>query len=300
MNSSIEGCSLADTLAPVMTDTRSIDILMITYRRPHYTRLALDRLLATCDESMRVWLWHNGDHAETLELVKSYESHPRVHRFHHCPENLRLREPTNWLFRESTGAFVTKVDDDCLMPFGWADTLRAAMDEEPRFGMLGCWRFQEEDFDADLAGKKIQTFGRHKVLRNMWVEGSGYLMRRACVQQAGPIRERESFSTYGIRVGCAGWINGWYWPPLRQAHLDDPREPLSAIKSDADVLENLPLSAIRANIRTRAAWINRLQRSAREVQTASIEPSHYHPFRVMARRGIVKMKRWLWIDRHGY
>ena len=45
---------------------QSIDILMITYNRPEYTRLSLERLLATCDESMRVWVWHNGTDEETL------------------------------------------------------------------------------------------------------------------------------------------------------------------------------------------------------------------------------------------
>ncbi len=253
-----------------MSDSASIDILMITYKRPHYTRLALTRLLETCDENMRVWIWHNGDHAETLAVVREFEHHPRVHRVHHCPENLRLRAPTNWLYTESKGDFVTKVDDDCLMPDGWAQTLRSAMADEPRFGVLGCWRFQEEDFVPELANQKIQSFGRHSVLRNLWVEGSGYLMRRACVQACGPIGEKESFWGYCLRVSEAGYINGWYWPPLRQPHLDDPREPLSAIKTDADLAANLPLSAIRSGVRTRDGWIAQLHRSARDVQAASL------------------------------
>ena len=283
-----------------MTPDRSIDILMITYNRPAYTRLALERLLATCDESMRVWLWHNGNHEETLAVTSELARHPRVHRFHHCPENLKLRAPTNWLFRESKGAFLTKVDDDCLMPDGWADTLRSAMDDEPKFGILGCWRFQDEDFDPKIANWKIQSFGKHKVLRNMWVEGSGYLMRRACVDFAGEIGPKDTFTSYCIKVGCGGWINGWYWPPLHQPHLDDPREPLSAIRSDEDLLSNLPLSAINSGIRTRDEWISRLRRSAREVQVAPFQPSYYSSWRRCFRRGIVRAKRALGIDRHSY
>ena len=210
-----------------MTDTRSIDILMITYRRPHYTRLALDRLLATCDESMRVWLWHNGDHAETLELVKSYESHPRVHRFHHCPENLRLREPTNWLFRESTGAFVTKVDDDCLMPFGWADTLRAAMDEEPRFGMLGCWRFQEEDFDAEHTRRNLQNIHQDKALAES---------QRPLVAPTGPNpngiythdEDKITLAYWGLMEGMRE--KGWQ---IDRAKLVDPAHAVRIIPSPA-------------------------------------------------------------------
>ena len=264
----------------------SIDILMITYRRPHYTRLSLERLLSTCSENMRVWVWHNGDHKETLDVVSELREHPRFHRFQHCPENLKLRAPTNWLFRESKGAFVTKVDDDCLMPEGWADTLRRAMSAEAKFGILGCWRFQDEDYDPKLANWKIHSFGQHRVMRNMWVEGSGYLMRRECVDFAGEIGPNETFTSYCIKVGCAGWINGWYWPPLRQVHLDDPREPLSAIRTDEDLLANLPLSAIRAGINTRDAWIARLRRSAREVQLAPINSGYYAPWRRKIRHGV--------------
>ncbi len=283
-----------------MVEMKTIDILMITYRRPRYTRLALGRLLETCNDNMRVWVWHNGDHAETLEVVQSFAQHPRMHRIHHCPENQRLNGPTNWFFTESKGDFVTKVDDDCLMPYGWAETLTQAMADEPRFGILGCWRFQEEDFDPALANWKIQSFGRHKVLRNMWVEGSGYLMRRECVEKVGLILPKRTFSDYCIRVGGLGYINGWYWPPLRQPHLDDPREPLSEIKTDEDLLKNLPLSAQRAGIRTRADWTARLQRSAREVQCASIDPRIYVGWRRKLRNGVARLKKLMGLDRHAY
>jgi cellulose synthase/poly-beta-1,6-N-acetylglucosamine synthase-like glycosyltransferase len=291
---------IGDILATRMQQPKTIDILMITYRRPHYTRLSLTRLLETCNESMRVWLWHNGDHAETLELVQSFAKHPRVHRFHHCPENERLRVPTNWLFTESKGDFVTKVDDDCLMPLGWGETLVQAMEDEPSFGILGCWPFQLEDFDPTIANWKIQTFGRHQVMRNMWVGGSGYLMRRECVQKAGIIGPTESFTGYCMRVAFLDYVTGWYWPPLRQPHLDDPREPLSAIKTDADLLANLPLSAQRIGILTRADWAKRLQRSARVVQQASIDPRDYRGLRKKFRHGMVWLKKKLGIDSYAY
>lgn len=286
------------TLRSVMTVTDSVDILKITYRRPHYTRLTLERLLATCNENMRVWVWHNGDHAETLEVVRGFEGHPRLHRFHHCPENLRLRAPTNWLFSESRADFVSKIDDDCMMPFGWAETLVTAMQDEPRFGVLSCWHFQEEDYDPVLAAPKMQTFGRHQILRNMWVAGSGFLLRRTCVEQAGLLRDNEfGFSAYCTRIALAGNIVGWYWPPVRQLHLDDPREPLTAIKSDEDLLATLPLSAIRNGIRTRADWIARLKRSALEVQSASIDPRYYSPWRRKVRNGIARITRALRLAR---
>ena len=93
---------------------QSIDILMITYNRPEYTGLSLERLLATCDESMRVWVWHNGTDEETLEIVQSFRDHPSFFKFHHSIENKKLNEPTNWLWTHAKGDFLSKVDDDCL------------------------------------------------------------------------------------------------------------------------------------------------------------------------------------------
>src|SRR5687768_244136 len=203
----------------------TIDILMITYNRASYTRLALTRLLETCDDRMRVWLWHNGDHLETLGVVKELSSHPRVHRFHHSVENRKLREPTNWCWSESNGEFLSKVDDDCLMPDGWADTLRRAHADVPEFGILGCWRFPDEDFVADVASRKIIAFNGHRVMRNCWIEGSGYLMKRACVQKHGLLAADQSFTQYGMALARAGWVHGWYFPFLYQEHMDDPRSP---------------------------------------------------------------------------
>ena len=97
-----------------------VDVLLITYRRPAYARLSIESLLAQADGHTRVWLWHNGDDQETLALAEGYADHPRVHRFHHSPTNERLRAPTNWIWENSEGAYVSKVDDDCLLEDGWA------------------------------------------------------------------------------------------------------------------------------------------------------------------------------------
>lgn len=273
-----------------MSRDRSLDILMITYNRAHYTRLALTRLLDTCDETMRVWLWHNGDHAETLAVTRELSAHPRVHRFHHSAENKRLREPTNWLFAESAGAYVSKVDDDCLLPDGWADTLRDAHEADERLGVVGCWRFLPEDFDPALAEHKIAEFaGGHRVLRNLWVEGSGYVAKRACVDACSLIRPKESFSGWCIRAARKGFVNGWYYPFIWQEHMDDPRVPHTALKSDADLAGNLPLSAVNRGVRTLAQWEAQLRQSARTVQAASLNPVLYTPAGRFVRRALRRL-----------
>lgn len=260
-----------------MTD---IDVLMITYNRPSYTQLSLQRLLNTCDDRMRVWVWHNGTDEETLEVVRSHRGHPRFYRFHHSVENKRLRTPTNWLFAESTATYVTKVDDDCLMPYGWADTLRDAHACNAAFGVIGCWRFWDEDFLPEQAAKKITTFnGDHQVMVNCWVEGSGYLMKRACISQQGLIRHDESFTQYCLRLARCGWIHGWYFPFLFQEHMDDPRSAHTLLRTDADLDQWVPLSSRTFGADSLQAWQAALVADAHYLQRAPTDPIHFSGWR---------------------
>jgi hypothetical protein len=280
--------------------SRLIDILMITHRRPAHTRLSLPHLLNSCDETMRVWLWHNGTDEETLGVVRSHVDHPRVHAFRHSVENAKLTTPTNWLLESSTAAYVAKVDDDCLVRNDWAHMLRQAHEDEPRFGVLGCWHFQDDDFDSNLADWKVQRYGEHCILRNCWVGGSGYLMKRECVDVAGPIRQDEGFTTYCIRLAAEGWINGWYYPLITQEHLDDPSSPHTLICSDDDLRRAMPLSSMTFRAANVDAWNRQLRASARHVQQAPIDPSYYNGWRILARRQMARVARLVGVTMHAY
>lgn len=267
-----------------------VDVLMITYNRPEYTRLSLERLLTSAPEEMRVWLWHNGTDEETLAVVRERLEHPNVHRFHHSLENVRLRDPTNWILEQGDSEYVSKVDDDCLVPENWIEVLTKAHEAEPSFGALGCWRFMPEDFDEAAARKKIREFkGGHKVMCHPWVEGSGFLLKRACVDRVGSLKSSESGITdYLIRVAFNGWINGWYFPFLWQEHMDDPRAPHTLLKSDADFEKYAPLSAALSGATTIAQWEQQLRNSAAQVQQLPSNLSYYYPWRRSLRRLLIR------------
>lgn len=251
------------------------DILMITHQRPHYTRLSLDRLLQTCGDNMRVWVWHNGVDRETLEVVRGFESHPSFHRLVVSPENKCLREPTNWFWSESDGEYLTKIDDDCLISDGWAETLIAAHRAARQLGIIGCWRFYDQDFDEALARRKIREFEGHRLMLNCWVQGSGYVMKRALVEDLGPIQPDETFTDYGLRAALRGWINGWYYPFIHEEHMDDARSPFYLHKTEEEFLENLPLTARNQGIRSIEEWRDVSRRLARSLQKASPDPRNY-------------------------
>lgn len=268
------------------------DILMITYDRPAYTRTTLSALLDTCDETMQVWLWHNGDDEETLAAVSSFRDHPRVHRFHHSPENVGLTTPTNWLWTEATGTYVSKIDDDCIVSPEWAQTLRRAHEDHPGFGVIGSWRFYEEDFVPRLAERKIATFpGGHKVMRNPWVQGSGYLLKRAGIDDIGILRDGESFTAWCIRLAAQGWDNGWYYPFIQEEHLDDPRSPFTGLHTDADLQRRLPLSAARRGVTTLGEWEQQMRDSALALQRTPVDPGAYLGLRGRLRSLAMQLRR---------
>lgn len=256
------------------------DILMITYKSSEYVTLSLPRLLDTLGEEDRVWLWHNGDDEATLEALRPFLSDDRVHRFHHSRENVRLRQPTNWLWQESRATYVSKVDDDCRVSPGWLDTFVDAHRTNPNLGVIGSWRHHEDEFLPELAGHKIVSLaGGHRLMRNLWVQGSGYLLPRERALRLGGIREKESFTGFCIRLAKAGAVNGFYFPFVPEDHMDDPRSPHTLIRTDDDLLTRMPLSARANGVTTVAGWSAQLARSAHTLQTASVDPAAYGGWR---------------------
>lgn len=274
-----------------MTEQSGIDILMITYERPEYIRLSVPHLLDTCPPDARIWLWHNGTDQPTLDAVEEFRDHPRVHRFRHSPVNVGLTEPTNWLWRESTGAYLSKVDDDCLPDSTWLDTLRRAHLDVPEFGVIGSWRFPDEDVDDDLVAAKLADYpGGHRLLRNHWVQGSGYLVKRDVIRQVGPLGDGETFTAWCLRAARLGWVNGWYHPFIPEDHMDDPRSPHTIYRTDEEFMARRPLSAQRTGVTTVAEWTTQMRHSARVVQAASLDLRDYQGWR-QRRRNVTRRIR---------
>lgn len=267
-----------------------IDILVITYNRPLYTRLTLERLLATCDETMRVWIWHNENDEETLAVVQSYLNHPCLYKFHHSKENKILIEPINWLWANAKGEYLCVLGDDSLVSDGWAQKLRRAHQDVNEFGVLGCWHFLPEDFIPEVAKRKIKTFRHgHRLLQNPWVGSSAHLMKRKCVQLQGLLREKETFPQYCVRLRWRGWINGWYYPFVQVEHMDDPRSTHTQLKSDENLLEYLPLTARKNSISTLEDWEKLIKKTAQHAQTSKIEPCRFFFLRSLPYRVLYKI-----------
>ncbi len=250
-----------------------VDVLMITYNAPEYTRRALAALMDSCDEHTRLWVWHNGLHEETLSVVSDIaRSDDRVHRFHHSAHNERTRTPTNWLWSEASGAYLSKVDDDCLVQQGWLELLRHAHTLAPDLGVVGSWRFYDTDEVAAAARKTVPLGDGVSLMRNAWVQGSGYLLPRSRVLRHGLLRPDESFPKYCLALARGGLRNGWRVPFVHEEHMDDPLSPYTLLKTDDDLTARMPLSAQQVGVNTLQEWNAMLRADARYLQTAPINP----------------------------
>lgn len=252
------------------------DILMITHDRPEYTTLALSRLVETCPACSRIWIWQNGPDEPTREVVRRFESHPRVSRVVFSEDNRMLRDPTNWFWSSARGSFLGKVDDDCLVPPGWLQTLARIHADEPRTGVLSCWPFLLDDYREDLAGRKaLRLTGGHGLMANCWTGGSGYLMRRAAVRQNGLLRPGESFPRWCIRLAMRGAINGYPLPLLLMDHMDDPLSPNTRIRSEGDFQRFMSLSSRVFGTGSYAEFCRKARTAALEIQMAHPAPWRY-------------------------
>ncbi len=267
-----------------------IRVLMITHNRPAYTRLSLARLAETLPPHAKAVVWDNASSEENLKVLRGFEGHPAIERIIYNRTNDRLRGPTNWFWRNHADAdLLGKIDDDCLMPARWVEKVEKAHRDITEAGIIGCWRFLPEDFSVSKATRKIHSFGAHMILRNCWIEGSGYLMKRKVVDEIGGLRPKETFTTWCIRAAAKGYVIGWYYPFLYQEHMDDPRAEHTGIKTDEDLRRLLPLSAEQYGVRTREEWVRKLRGTAQRLQEYSLDPYDFIGLRSRLKRKLYNM-----------
>lgn len=264
---------------------------MITCNRPIYTEKSLSRLCAGAPDNVMITIWDNGSNEETKQVVRNFQSHRRVERIIFNAQNEKLTRPTNWFWENCADAdLLGKVDDDCLVPDNWCQVLGHAHSDIRMVGILGCWLFYEQDLNYDAAKRKIRTYGDHQVLRNCWVGGSGYLMKRELIKTFGLLKHGQTFTDYCIRAAAKGYINGWYYPFLFQEHMDDPRSENTVFVNEEEFQKHKPLSAIAFGIETRQQWVQRQIQWARKIQEYSLDPDDYIGVKAWIKRKIVKMK----------
>ena len=200
------------------------DILLITWNRLDYVKLTLPRLLSD-PEDFRLYWWDNASTDGAYDYVMACKDERIVMRYR-SEENVKQAEPTRWFLRHSRSDLVGKIDDDILVPNGWAKNIVQALRENEQLGMLGCWTFWMEDFERnrEMAMRKVVKVGRHRILQNAWIGGAALLLRKQLALKY--LNQRPDGNALPINkeeMSLDGYISGWYFPLIWVEHMDDPR-----------------------------------------------------------------------------
>jgi GT2 family glycosyltransferase len=197
-----------------------IDLLFVTRDRLFYARRSLPALLADPTEEFSLVLWDNGSTDGTREYLAAVTD-PRITRRVLSEQNIQLHGAVNDVVAHSSADLVGVINDDVLMAPGWTRPLAAAHADVPELGVVACWHQGREFFEEEKARHKIQTFGRHQILRHPWTGCGAVLVKRETLRRFGPLTSSATTS-YWIRMALQGYVNGYYYPLIHVEHMDYP------------------------------------------------------------------------------
>ena len=182
----------------LLANNSIIPIMMITWNRLEYTKQAINAILKNTIHPFTLWIWDNGSTDGTIQYLKNIED-KRVSVIF-SPENEGLVPPMNHFFDWYRKAkYVSKVDNDTIVPKGWLTRLKHVMDNLPLFVIqsdhyLGLpyklkdnQQFYNELEKLEFEGENLYLFPH--------VSGTGVLIRRKHIDK--PIDKKE------------GTLSGW-------------------------------------------------------------------------------------------
>lgn len=267
-----------------------IDLIYIAYNRLSYTKLTLPALLADPTEEFSLTIWDNGSTDGTREFISSLED-PRISRKVFSSENVLLHGAVNDLVSRSSADLIGMIFDDILVTPGWTRPLAKAHSDVPEFGMIGSWHFPAEDFDYEIAKKKIKRYGEHQILQHPWTGVGAGLIKTRTMREFGPLKTSRT-TNYWIKMALKGYVNGYYYPIICADHLDDPRASHSLLKTEEDFQKNITTTVKCHGVASLDDWIKWLRRDALIIQTATADPRWYVGWRVKARRLYLRTRKY--------
>lgn len=200
-----------------------IDLIFISYNRLHFTKYSLPTLLADASEEFSLTIWDNGSTDGSREYIESVKD-PRIVKKVLSQQNIGAYPVVNQAINETKAELWGLVADDTLVTPGWTHILGAAHADIPELGRISSWHLCPDAFSWERARHKIQAFGRHKILRHPYTNGVG-LVKTTALRKIGVMDPAEGESKYWMRMALAGYVIGFYCPPVLVEHMDYPWSP---------------------------------------------------------------------------
>jgi 2-polyprenyl-3-methyl-5-hydroxy-6-metoxy-1,4-benzoquinol methylase len=211
-------------------------LLMVTYNRLEYTRLALEAVLKLDYPNLRVVVWDNASTDGTVAYLRD-----RLQGLSHVtgiasPTNRGVVYPMNEVWTcDPEAELLAKVDNDTLVPPDLLRRLAECHLQSERFGVLSGFHFREEG-ETLAEEHRIKIFDGVRVLPQPFVGGCAVMIRREVFQKIGFIGYRtdgpdgrpfmdSGWTIYQQRLTDQGFVNGYPWPPVHVDHMEDTRSP---------------------------------------------------------------------------
>src|SRR6266480_3537370 len=188
----------------------NIEILFITCNRLEYTKKAIASLLADAGEEFVLSIWDNVSTDGTKEFLESVKD-PRIKQKVFATKNAFLTGAANEIFGKSQADLLAIIPDDFLLPSGWMRPLAAVHKDLPQAGLISAWFLGQEFFNEKRAAHKIQSFGKHRILRHPWTGGGAALFKRKAWQEAGGFNGLSTPSCW-VQMALNGYVNGYILP----------------------------------------------------------------------------------------
>ena len=210
-------------------------LLMVTYNRLEYSKLALESVLALDYPNLMIVVWDNASTDGTVDYLNERLRCESRARLIASPVNRGVVHPMNAVWWADHGAeLVAKIDNDTWAPPDLLRRLAECHERSKRFGVLSGFHFREEgEVLADES--HVQEFDGVRVLAQPYVGGCAVMVRRAVLGRLGPITGRpegqqspfmdSGWTFYQQRMTDEGLVNGYPWPPIHVDHMEDTRSP---------------------------------------------------------------------------
>ena len=248
-----------------------VDLLLISWNRREYIEKTL-RNLASSPEDFNLYCWDNGSTDGAADIIASCGD-ARIVEKHFCPINIMQAYPTQWFLEKSRSSIIGKLDDDTLVPSHWIDLIAPAVYNHKELGMIGCWTFRPDDFERnrEKALKKITRAGACQILRNIWIGGTAFLMRKElALRYVIADHNGRAFPIDRIRMSEDGFISGWYYPLIHAEHMDDPRSKHCLMNKPSGMGKQSALTARVRGMRSPEQYQHWIMKDADEILSSTV------------------------------
>jgi 2-polyprenyl-3-methyl-5-hydroxy-6-metoxy-1,4-benzoquinol methylase len=208
-------------------------LLMVTYNRLEYTRLALDSVLELDYPNLEVVIWDNASTDGTVGYLQERLAGVERVRLVASEENRGVVHPMNAVWGSDAQAqLLAKIDNDTLVPPDLLRRLANGHLQSHRFGALSGFHFREHGA-AQADESRIKSFDGVRVLPQPYVGGCAVMLRRQTFETLGPIPcsgqaqigpfMDSGWTLYQQQLTSHGLINGYPWPLINVDHREDTR-----------------------------------------------------------------------------